>query len=108
MFTEDKTIGSLDGWRRGGVRVLLITFSVVAVNAVSALVARTYAAMQDLGRENRERREWYALYRDVMANQDTSQSWKATAGDPVSGLRIADLKDAVRHVERRQLLAQRS
>jgi hypothetical protein len=108
MFTEDKTIGSRDGWRRGGMRILLFTFSVVAVNAISAMVARTWAAVQDIGRENRERREWYTLYRDVMASQDAPQSWTASAGDPVSGLRIAELKNAVRHVERRQLLAQRS
>jgi hypothetical protein len=108
MFTADKTPERQSSWRRGGMRVLLFTCSIVAVNAISALAARIWAAVQDIGRENRERREWYALYRDVMANQDAPQSWMASHGDPVSGLCMADLKNAVRHVERRQLLAQRN
>jgi len=89
-------------WRNGGMRILLITAALLSVNAFSVLAARTRATMRDIAKENRESREWYELYRDVMAAQNQSQPRAVTEGDPVAGLGISELKSVVRWGERKQ------
>lgn len=89
------------------MRILVITLAVLSVNAFSVVAARTRATMRAMARENRESREWYELYRDVMAAQNQLQPWTATDDDPVSGLDISELKRVVRWGERRQPLRSR-
>lgn len=93
MSFEAKPPAHVSRWRLSGR--LMVRLAALASVGISgpAFLARSAAAVSR--RERRESREWVALYRDVMVNQQ-QQPWAPLRGEPSAALRSDDIWCAIR------------
>jgi len=96
MSVEACALLTVNRWRMGGRR--LFQLAILAVVAINGLVVLARSAAKNAGRGRRESREWYALYRNVMVNQQ-QQSWIPLQSDPMGALRSSDIWCAIRATE---------
>lgn len=92
MSSETAT-ARLSRWRRSGR--IVVQLAILAAVAINGLVVLARSTAKDVRRERRESREWYALYRDVMVNQE-QQSWAPLRSDPLAALRSGDIWCAIK------------